>query len=750
MLNAKIVNSIVLFFLIAITMIAGTSSELELAKNGKATVEILLPAAPTPQEKVAAAELEKWLKEMTGAEFTVTDKSGGQPFISVGRTAEFKQQCPREAARDLKKEGYGIAVRNGNLFLYGGTQRGPLYAVIALLEEDLGCRWYTPDCTVIPSKKELKFTPRQRWEIPQFDNREAYFFTAVNKDWALHNRSNPRWFKLPQEWGGSITAPANYWNVHTFFRLIPNSNIKTHPEFFPMINGKRQPIKCMSSQPCLSAPGLSDYLAKKINALLGHHPEANMISISQNDNDGWCNCPRCQAELKQGYNRTDQMIRLVNKTAAKIWKKHPDVMISTLAYMGTFAAPNKIKPDPKLRIQLCTDKHAFRWPHLTVDQTDIFFPALKAWHQVGNPIDIWDYTVDFFDYLKPRANMEVTAKNLKIYRDYGVRGVMLQGSYSSPGGDDDPIKSWVWTKLMWNPNLDWKTLQRDFVNGYFKAAAKPIQKYYNLLEATRENWLKQPNRGDDLTFDNKFITQAEKYFAAAEKAVADNPVILNRVQVAELPVIRLRLNLAAKSPVTLPKAEQKKYRVLLNKFEAIAKKNHMVKIAEQGRAAKLKTAIEDLKINLFGKKAKVNANTVAFCEESDTTLWVKAKSVPDPLAGNGYAVTQPTQNTAWATQWRHIPWDKFERDKKYDLWVKMRFITTPNVKGDAFKCGVYNTTRKEHLRRIFKVKDLKPGYAWYNVGPFVPAADDIIFVAPCNNPGIKEMYCDRMEIRKQP
>jgi len=751
MWNKKILGCIAVMFAVATMVTAAINPEMELARNGKATVEILLPKQPTPQEKAAAAELQKWLNKITGAEFRIIDNPGRQPVISVGNTDAMQQQCPQESKSDLGREGYGICPRNGNLYLYGGTQRGPLYAVMSLLEDDLGCRWYTPDCTVIPHCPDLKFTPQARQEQPQFDNREAFFHTAINPEWALHNRSNPRWFKLPKEWGGSTNAPENRWNVHTMYLLLPNSEMKIHPEFFPMYAGKRMPLNASSNQPCLTSPGIANYLAVKANAVLDRSPEAKIISISQNDANGWCECPNCMEQLKHGYNRTDQLINLVNQVAAKIWEKHPDVVVSTLAYMETFAAPNKCKPDPRLRIQLCTDRHAFRWPHLAVNQTNIFYPALQAWHKVGNPIDIWDYNVDFFDYLKPIANIRTTSENLLIYRANGVRGVMLQGSYSSPGGADAVLKSWVWTKLLWNPNLNWRKLQQDFIKGYFGAAAPDIQSYYDLMEQTRENWLKQKNRGDDLTWDNEFITEAEKYFASAEKAATHDSAALNRVLVAELPVINLRLQQAANSPHSLPSNEVEKYQKLLAKFEKIARANKINLIAEQGRAKQLETKLQDLKISIFGKKAPVNPNAIAFCEDVNTTLWQNAKVIPDSLAGNGYAVSQQTDNKTWSTQWQRLPWDKFQRGKKYGLWVKMRFVTIPETKGNVFEGGIYSAEAglAKTLRVFFPAEKIKPGYAWYKIADFIPRPDDVVYLAPCNNPGVKEMFCDRMEIRKE-
>lgn len=43
----------------------------------------------------------------------------------------------------MKQDGYRIVIEHNNCFLQGGEQRGAINAVIALLEEDFGCRWYS-------------------------------------------------------------------------------------------------------------------------------------------------------------------------------------------------------------------------------------------------------------------------------------------------------------------------------------------------------------------------------------------------------------------------------------------------------------------------------------------------------------------------------------------------------------------------------------------------------------------------------
>ena len=48
------------------------AGQVKVVKAGKPAVTIRCPAQPTPQETKAAADLQQWIKEMTGATLTLT------------------------------------------------------------------------------------------------------------------------------------------------------------------------------------------------------------------------------------------------------------------------------------------------------------------------------------------------------------------------------------------------------------------------------------------------------------------------------------------------------------------------------------------------------------------------------------------------------------------------------------------------------------------------------------------------------
>ena len=176
---------------------------LTLAVQGKTGYRILLPARPTTQEQKAADDLASWLREITGADFPTIKEGSPEagttgPVISVGKTL----LAGNNLAAPLGPEGYAIDVRGKNLLLAGGATRGIINAVYALLEEDLGCRWFTRDTRTLPERSTLTFRPVPRHFTPALSQRDPYYWDAFDSAWSLRNRTNSPCAPVPKEWAG--------------------------------------------------------------------------------------------------------------------------------------------------------------------------------------------------------------------------------------------------------------------------------------------------------------------------------------------------------------------------------------------------------------------------------------------------------------------------------------------------------------------------------------------------------------------
>jgi hypothetical protein len=525
--------------------------ELTLAAGGKAAYTVLLSARPTPPEEKAAADLAQWLKGISGADFPVVREgagaSPGENTISIGRTARLEAAGLREADAGLGNEGYAIALSGKTLFLLGGRVRGPINAVHALLEEDLGCRWYHRDSVTLPARAELTVRPVPRRFVPVLEIRDPFYWDAFDGTWSLRNRTNAPSASVPEEWGGNVDYALF---VHTYNTLVPPDRyFGDHPEYFSELAGKRRPV-----QLCLTHPDVLRITVDKVREVLRSKPNSEIISVSPNDGGGYCECTACKAIDDADGTRAGTLIRFVNAVADAIRDEFPRVRVSTLAYLDTYVPPKSVRPRENVAIQLCTDRHAWSRPFLTVTETENFQKAMKAWAEIGATMHIWDYTVNFSHYVAPMPNLPVVTPDIRFYLEHNARGVMLQGAYQSPGSADGPLRCWVWAKQLWDPSLDTRALMRDFVYGFYGEAAEPLWQYQQLQWDLWERYHQQPGKTpaenplladirytpDNAMLAGDFPEQALALFAQAE-TLAKDPETLRRVKLAKLPVLYVAL-----------------------------------------------------------------------------------------------------------------------------------------------------------------------------------------------------------------
>jgi hypothetical protein len=153
------------------------ANEFLLVKEGKSVRPIRLTANATIIEKNAAAELQHWIEQITRARPAITPADNG-PSVRLQTDAA------------LGEEGYRIAIEGDDLVLAGGTGRGVVNAVYALLEEDLGCRFYTNESIKLPLGNTLSLRPVPRTFMPKLRLRDPFWAIVFNEAWSVRNRTN--------------------------------------------------------------------------------------------------------------------------------------------------------------------------------------------------------------------------------------------------------------------------------------------------------------------------------------------------------------------------------------------------------------------------------------------------------------------------------------------------------------------------------------------------------------------------------
>jgi len=517
----------------------------------RATV-VVAADAPAPVRH-AADELRYFLSRVTGTDFLIRhNRSPEGTNLLVGPKAARLRETGF-TTDDLGEDGIVLRSVGDDLILAGGAPRGTLYAVFTFLEDHAGCHWWTPAASHIPRRPNLKVPKLNFRYVPRLEYRDMSFLHTAEADFSVRNKLNGHHHRLfydnsfnnigqDSSRGGRKYAyiRSDKWGSHGWWTLIePEVYFKSHPEWFALINGKRTHIspKYPISNLCLTNESMRAELTKNARLALRWNPHATVISIAQPDDAGppnRCECAACAAVEQEG-NPSELVIRFVNAVAADLQEQFPDVAVSTLAYHYSQKPPKQTRPRPNVLVRLSSIKCSFSRP-MTDERNSPFRADLEGWSKMCDRLYLWDYPINFA-YPLPHPNLRVYGPNLRYYTEHNVKGMFCEGGAFAELVE---LRAWLLAKLMWNPNADSNQLIDTFVRGYYGQAGSHILDYiqltHNAVEAT-DDFLGLGSRPDATFLSLETLLRAWEHVQAAAAAVANDPILAQRVQVTRLPIM---------------------------------------------------------------------------------------------------------------------------------------------------------------------------------------------------------------------
>lgn len=513
------------------------AEQIVLTNDNSSRYTILIPANATAYEKQAASVLQNYLMQISGAALPIitADRHRSAYEIVLGQNERLDELTIGINYQLLKEDGFVIKTDSSRLIIAGGNEKGTLYGVYTFLEKYLGCRMYSPQVKIIPSNSHIILGRINDQQVPVIGFRDTHYRATWDAEYT-------DWHKLDHAPDGERTD-WGMW-VHTFNELVPpQMYYPSHPEYFAMVKGKRLP-----TQLCLANPAVLEITVQNLRKKIAQHPSAKYWSVSQNDNRDYCTCDLCRSLDSIEGSPSGSIISFVNKVADQF----PDKMISTLAYEYGRHAPKTLKPHDNVNIMLCSIE-AYRDKPLTQDTTSAeFVKDVKDWGKISKDIIIWDYVIQFNHLLSPFPNLQVLQPNLQFFAENGVNAMFEQGN-REVGGEFAALRSYMISKLMWDPYLNADSLMNDFLTGYYGAGGKPIRQYIDLMRAELLKNKKplrifgSPNEASDTYLTPALIVRYNTIFDEAENAVRDSAQLLERVRIARLPLMYAAMEQAKKN-----------------------------------------------------------------------------------------------------------------------------------------------------------------------------------------------------------
>ena len=501
----------------------------------KSEAEIVIPSAAEDSTSWAAEMLQRYVKKITGRELKIVTERGKTPAVVIGTLATLKD-VPADIVAKLKTSKFYEAsftrVKDDTLWIVGKETPGEHYAVNHFLETRCGVTWFTAETPedpgeLVETRPTLVFGDGDLFREPAFLERRLSMVGAVwdpiptnameicfrdgfqamiapgyplpNNPHFWKNEHNARWVRAHV----SPHKRAVGGGHHMFGASTPGyENFKPHPEYFPLVNGKRVD----NGLHCFSNPDVQRREAELAVRNFDVTGGDGFYLFGMSDQTfGWCECEACRALDPPGIDYakggtpdvSTRFTKVINNIAKMIWEKYPKAELHRWAYHTYRNRPKGVEDDPRMMLQYCA--HGRCYGHRLDDpkcaRNQPFYAELKGWLDAPNAGGmLYDYLLqnsdDFYACGEQREK-----EDIQLYLKMGIVGWKNEMCYSGSQfvncdewrlkrNNDYQLTNWryfyVVGRLLWDPTLDVEKTLVDADTKFYGKAAKPMVEYQQI------------------------------------------------------------------------------------------------------------------------------------------------------------------------------------------------------------------------------------------------------------------------------
>ncbi len=488
-----------LFLLVSMSCLT-VANAFPLMKDGVPACFIAVPGAASPASRQAADELALYLAKISGGSAPSVADQPAAGLYPVRFVVDENAPC--------QTEGYVMVADETGLTITAKLDLGLLYGVYNLLKETTGIRWVFPgaDGEYFTVKPSIDVPALNKTVNPSFPYRSLSFHamgvTSLITDtwnWMLRNGLRINAYYSIYTYNKSLTEEYDKRAAVTrqepaFSLLLGHGNWATaaknidklweeHPEYFPIINGKRTKLARQAYQPCTTHPEVIQRSADSMLELFMTHKDSKGITYMYNDDGtGWCQCDNCRKidtprDISNGW-VSNRYWTFANAVAKKVLEKNPNANFYGLAYQN-FMAPPEIPVDPRMGVQLSYNRVCYR--HNIDDPICLLNPQYnrfyKGWAEKGIRVIGREELATHGNYFQPAE--KVYSYLLRYYSKMGLEGTEIaiappDGNYGENYKESGLIQ-WrsMWQTMyihalyLWNVDADFETSYEEINSLYY-------------------------------------------------------------------------------------------------------------------------------------------------------------------------------------------------------------------------------------------------------------------------------------------
>ena len=561
--------------LLTVLLLAGTvfslqAKEYALVENGKVKTSIVLTDKDCPVQNHAANELALYLSKISGSKEKAAIGTSPVP----GTYPIILKQNPEDKA---KADGYTLSATDKGIIVSARNGFGLLSGAYAILKDNTTIAWVFPGADGEYFKLQPTITVKSGTKTfdPSFDYRDLSFHAmAVTSmivdtwDWMARNNIHyvgfpfhfkEKYAKLKKEMlkrGFSVSTNPCFSCLlagHTWGDREKGPAIdrlfKEHPEYFPVINGKRTKLEGQKYQPCTTNPDVIRISAKNIvkfmNSIYDLGEKRGTVIVFNDDGTGWCQCENCrkvdtERDKKNGY-VSNRFWTFMNAMAAEVEKLDKKGELYGMAYQNFVAHP-EIAIHPRVQgavlsyNRLCY-RHNVDDPDCMLNRS--FHSYYEGWAKKGIKLRGREELATHGNYFQPAE--ETYVHLLKYYKKKNFEGTQIaiappDGWYPEryrKSGQEQWRSMWQTMYLhalfLWNIDTDYAKAYEKMNSWYYgKGWEGGMRAFRKLLNETAHSTPGCFGHGFSAPLGrllDKPLVQEKlnKYLADAEKAAASDP-----------------------------------------------------------------------------------------------------------------------------------------------------------------------------------------------------------------------------------
>lgn len=486
------------------------AAPITIAAQGKSTFSIVVAKDAPSSIQAAAKELQQDIAKSTGATLPIKNEdSASGHIISLGQTSQAKT-----AGIDLNgvgEEGYRIVTKNDNLYILGtdtadgaitkngGTSNGTANGVYSFLEDYLGVRWLMPGALGLDVPIKSTFT------VDDINKTDTPFFINRREPYIQNTLPTVEKWQDQQKLGYSFRINHGHnWTT------VPPELFKDHPDWFPMIDGKRMPPTGRYKLETTN-PGLVNYFAQAAVDSLKANPQFNTFSLSPSDSRGWSQSPESMAlydPAPAGHNFpsvTPLILKFYRDVAEIVAQKDPNAKLAGYIYADYLYPPQKggmTLPDNFYPVIAPSIDYGF-----TLYRPDVqhdFNNLMEEWGKVTPHLFYYDLPNNLSDgagIITPPATEILNFIFPRLVKN-NVKGVYIYGSAS---WSQTALANYILAKMEWNPQLDANDVKHDWLmRAYGPQAGAKMETLYEKLDGWFRDYY-QKNSDASYSFNDKIL-----------------------------------------------------------------------------------------------------------------------------------------------------------------------------------------------------------------------------------------------------